>query len=180
MKMWRPLKTFLILAAFLSGCVSVRTPQLPQLDMLINPGDVPEMWQLSFAGSSREVRAIYSSRGIEFVGFQGELIWFDGQYVRQMMRFNQTDSLYTWTLQKRAGPVQEYRVFDGSRFLESERCTSRSVDGDKTSSSCLYLGKSQIQGVKKVGVDQTGRVNFIAWTHPTTGQTIELNFRPTN
>jgi len=178
--MWRLLTLNVTVAAFLSACVSVRTPQLPQLDILLNPGDAPEMWQLSFAGSNREVRAIHTSRGIEFVGFQGELIWFDGQYVRQMMRFNQTDSLYTWKLQKRAGPVHEYRVFDGSGFLETERCTSRSVDGDQTFSSCLFLGKSQIQGIKRVGVDQTGKVNLIAWTHPTTGQTIELAIRATN
>jgi len=163
--------------SLLAGCVSLRIPQLPPVDAAINASSDPvnkQRWLLTYNDQKYIFVPQKTQRGIEFIGFGGQLVWFDGERVTQMYRLGQSPFVHSWKKLENDDVKRSYQVYEGLKRLYNESCVVQQDSKTHLREECSATGYSRFDSVREVTFDQVGWPQKLTWTHPTTGWEITL------
>ena len=164
--------------SMLAGCVSLRIPQLPPVDAAINASTDPinkQRWLLTYNDQKYIFVPQKTERGIEFIGFGGQLIWFDGERVSQMYRLGQSPFVHSWKRLEIKGDKRSYQVYEGLKRLYIETCIVQEHIASHLKEKCSASGYSRIKSERVVMFDQAGWPRKLTWMHPATGWEITLD-----
>jgi hypothetical protein len=161
----------LILLIFgLSGCLSVRVPQLPIVDRLINPSDNPrkdERWLLTHGSYKRTMVPIDIRVGTIFLGGSGEYIVIDDKgVIKTQARMSGSQNIYNWR-SDRENPLL-ITIFKNSSQYSKDRCTEV-TDFELSCSRINIANKITYKAIR-----EDNRFVGYEWQHPSTGKIVTL------
>ena len=168
-----------LLTVFLVGCMSVRVPQLPQIDRLINPSDNPrndERWLVSYGNFKRQYVPLDVHGKTLFLGAQGELISVSSKgELLHLTRFMQEDLFISWSsLQATGNNLYERVIYRDSKLIDSEKCLKRVINEKSLSLEC-YSNETGYKKEYTRTYNANNELVSVQFLHPLTGKQIQIS-----